>query len=104
MATPRAQNAMRWPAYVAAGPFLFLSAQFGRNASGGFLSAYDELPPHTGAPRGGHDWVERIEAPVAAQAISIYEQYISLLGKEGGDLRRLVRYHIYQRDKRHFPI
>jgi enamine deaminase RidA (YjgF/YER057c/UK114 family) len=104
MATPRAQNAARWPAYVAAGPFLFLSAQFGRSPSGGFLSAYAQLPPHTGAPRGGHDWVDRIEAPVAAQAIAIYEQYVSLLGKEGGDLRRLVRYHIYQRDKRQFPV
>ena len=45
-----------------------------------------------------------MEAPVGAQAIAIYEQYRSFLEREGGDLKHLLRYHVYQRDKRFFPV
>jgi enamine deaminase RidA (YjgF/YER057c/UK114 family) len=52
----------------------------------------------------GSAWVDRLEGPVGAQGIAIYEQYRALLKREGGDLKHLLRYHIYQRDKRYFPV
>lgn len=45
-----------------------------------------------------------MEAPVGAQALAIYERYSGLLRALGGELRNLARYHIYQRDKRFFPV
>ncbi|MCC7487092.1 MAG: RidA family protein [Burkholderiales bacterium] len=45
-----------------------------------------------------------MEAPVGAQAIAIYRQYRSLFRREGATFAHLLRYHVYQRDKRFFPV
>ena len=55
-------------------------------------------------PGSAFAWVDRLEAPVGAQAIAIYEQYRSLFRREGGEFTHLLRYHVYQRDKRFFPV
>ena len=93
----------RWPAGVAAGPFLFFSGQMGTHAGGMPATSFDDV---AGAgPDAGSEfaWVNRMEGPVGAQGIAIYERYRKLLANEGG-LGNLLRYHIYQRDKRHFPV
>ena len=77
----------------------------GRNArTGALCSSFAEVAGHGPARTGGHAWVDRMEGPVGAQGIAIYEQYRALLEREGGDLKHLLRYHIYQRDKRFFPV
>lgn len=94
-----------WPVGVAAGPFLFFSGQMGYNArTGDLCRSFAEVEGEGPAQDLGHAWVDRLEGPVGAQGIAIYEQYRSLLKRQGGDLNHLLRYHIYQRDKRYFPV
>lgn len=94
-----------WPNCVAAGPFLFFSGQMGRGARTGVpCSTFAEVAGKGPAREGSFEWIERMEAPVGAQGIAIYEQYRACLGRAGGDLTHLLRYHIYQRDKRFFPV
>ena len=101
--TPRA--ATGWPSCVAAGPFFFFSGKMGHNANTGALCADFSEVAGNGPPRTGEfQWIDRMEGPVGAQGISIYEQYRAFFARAGGDLRHLLRYHIYQRDKRHFPV
>ena len=83
------RTSARWPTCVAAGPFLFFSGQ---------------TSDRTDFATDGHAWVERMEAPLRAQAVAIYERYRERLARAGGDLAHLLRYHIYQRDKRFFPV
>lgn len=95
----------RWPAYVAAGPFLFFSGQMGRRPDTNSPCARLADVEGKGPPPGSaFAWVDRLEAPVGAQAIAIYEQYRSLFHREGGEFTHLLRYHVYQRDKRFFPV
>ena len=102
-ASPRAKSG--WPACVAAGPFLFFSGQMGRNPKTGALCTdFAEVAGHGPQQAGDFAWVNRMEGPVGAQGIAIYEQYRAYFKREGGDLRNLLRYHIYQRDKRFFPV
>ena len=102
MQSPSTQN---WPTYVTAGPFLFFSGQVGTNATTlEPCSTFEEVAGIEAAPTDVASWVNRMEAPVGAQAISIYERYSSLFRAQGGELRNLARYHIYQRDKRFFPV
>ena len=100
---PVAQS-LRWPSYVAAGPFLFFSGQMGRAQERAFVTRYAEAPNVGDRANTAFDWVSDMEAPVGAQAIAIYERYRENLGKEGGDLGHFLRYHIYQRDKHFFSV
>lgn len=100
---PRAKPG--WPVCVTAGPFLFFSGQMGRDTRTGKLcTSFAEVTGQGPAHASGSAWVDRLEGPVGAQGIAIYEQYRALLKREGGDLNHLLRYHIYQRDKRYFPV
>lgn len=100
---PRAKSG--WPACVAAGFFLFFSGQMGRNSrTGALCTSFADVAGKGPKQEGGYAWVDRMEGPVGAQGIAIYEQYLSFLKREGGDLKHLLRYHIYQRDKRFFPV
>ena len=77
----------------------------GRNARTGVLCrSFAEVAGQGPAQASDSAWVDRLEGPVGAQGIAIYEQYRALLKREGGDLKHLLRYHIYQRDKRYFPV
>lgn len=94
----------RWPSCVTAGPFLFFSGQMGWKGNRETLctrfgDVEDQRVRSVDFP-----WVAGMEGPVAAQAISIYERYLSFLKAEGGNLSHLLRYHIYQRDKHFFSV
>ena len=94
----------RWPTGISAGPFLFYSGQTGLNKQGVACQSFDDV---AGAGRGVnsvYDWVNRIEAPVGAQGIAIYERYKKILAKHGGTYAHLLRYHIFQRDKHFFSV
>ena len=105
MATRFLQALRRWPAYVAAGPLVFFSGQQGLRADGESLCvAFEDVPGIAPGSDSSFAWVNRIEAPVGAQAIAIYERYRALLAQAGGSLGHLVRFHLYQRDKRFFPV
>jgi len=93
-----------WPVCVAAGPFLFFSGQMGRTTKGQFCASYADVAGKGPAQSSDFAWVDRMEASVGAQGIAIYEQYRNLLARQDGDLKHLLRYHIYQRDKRFFPV
>ena len=85
--------------------FLFFSGKMGYSARPGAMgSTYAALAGIGPAPASDFPWVNRLEEPVGAQAISIYEQYRAFFASAGGDFRHLLRYHIYQRDKRFFPV
>jgi enamine deaminase RidA (YjgF/YER057c/UK114 family) len=83
---------------------MFFSGQMGRNAKGALCASFEEMKGQGPEQAGGFAWVDRMEGPVGAQGIAIYEQYRAYFKREGGDLRNLLRYHIYQRDKRFFPV
>ncbi len=94
-----------WAQAVGAGPFLFVSGQLGwRRDRSAFCSLPSDLPPGTEPAAPGNEWVQRRQAPVAAQAHAIYGRYAELLGREGGSVGNILRYHIYQRDKHSFAV
>ena len=94
-----------WPQCVAAGPFLFFSGQMGRRPDGdGVCAHYEDVPGKGPDPGDRYSWIDRIEGPVAAQAVGSYERIRDLLAIEGGTLDNLVRLHLYQLDKRFFPV
>ncbi len=104
MAARKHAKRQGWPAYIVAGPLLFFSGQRGvyRGAKR-CCTSFDEV---SGLGPGSHSsfpWVNRMEGPVGAQAIAIYERFRELLAAEGG-FASLARYHILQRDKRYFPV
>jgi enamine deaminase RidA (YjgF/YER057c/UK114 family) len=88
---------------VAAGPWLFFSGQRGLRRDGRPCATYDDVRGMAPGPASDYAWVRAMEAPVGAQAIAVYERYRKLLAGDGG-LVSLLRYHIYQRDKRFFPV
>lgn len=104
MATRFVAALKRWPAGVAAGPFIYFSGQRGTfGADGLTCERFEQVADIAPGPESRYAWVNRIEGPVGAQTIAIYERYRALLGRQGGDLRHLVRFHLFQRDKRFFP-
>jgi len=105
VATRFMQAVRRWPACVAAGPLLFFSGQRGLRADGETLcTRFEEVARVESGSDSRFAWVNGIEGPVGAQASAIYQRYRTLLAEEGGGLEHLLRLHIYQRDKRFFPV
>ncbi len=95
----------KWPRCVAAGPFLFFSGQMGRHpATGGICLRYEEIGEKGPARTKNYPWVDRIEAPIGAQAIATYEGVREILEAQDGGLDHLLRFHLYQLDKRFFPV
>jgi len=95
----------RWPACVAAGPFLFVSGQMGlRDRDGRPHTRYVDVQGLAPGPASDYAWVSGMEAPLGSQALALYDRYRKLLARHGTDLGNLLRYHIYQRDKRFFPV
>ncbi|MCC6530963.1 MAG: RidA family protein [Burkholderiales bacterium] len=105
-ATPPSNPYRHWANAVAAGPFLFVSGQLGWTRDGSRLcGGFDDAPaPPDDTTASGYDWVARMEGRVGAQTLAIYEQYRALLRGEGAGLANILRYHIFQRDKRYFPV
>lgn len=104
MSKPFLKLLSRWPTGVAAGPFLFFSGQMGLDPSGNPVRRFDQVEGLGPGPGNEHPWVQGMEGPVGAQAIALYERYRSLLGAHGLTYGNIVRYHIFQRDKRSFPV
>lgn len=95
----------RWPRCVSAGPFLFFSGQMGLHPESGRVCAtYPEIGDWGPKRARNYPWVEGIEAPVGAQAIATYEGVQNVLRENGGGLENLLRFHLYQLDKRFFPV
>jgi len=95
----------KWPRYVKTKSFLFFSGQLGLHPKSLELCLKHEDVENLGpAPNHSYPWVDSIEGPIASQSISAYESVSEILEKEGGDLTQLVRFHLYQRDKRFFPV
>jgi len=94
----------RWPACVAAGPFLFVGGQMGLARDGRPCAGYDDARGLAPGPGNDHAWVNGMEAPMGAQGLAIYARYRELLASQGSGLGNLLRYHVYQRDKRFFPV
>lgn len=94
----------RWPTGVGAGPFFFYGGQMGLDAKGAACQSYDDVTCAGSGANSDYDWVNRIEAPVGAQGIAIYERYKKLLAKHGGSYEHFLRYHIFQRDKHFFSV
>jgi enamine deaminase RidA (YjgF/YER057c/UK114 family) len=95
----------RWPQCVRAGPFLFVSGQMGLRARDGRpCTSYDDVRGLAPGPASDYTWVSGMEAPMGAQGLALYDRYRKLLAGQGSDLGNLLRYHIYQRDKRFFPV
>lgn len=95
----------KWSAYIEAGPFTFFGGQIGMRPDGRELCMrYSDLPGFKTDEDKRYSWVDRIEAPVATQAAAIYEKFKHVLSGQRGDLSNLVRLHLYQKDKRFFPV
>lgn len=94
----------RWPTGVRAGPFLFYSGQMGLNAKGAACTSFDDIAGAGPGANSNFDWVNRLEAPIGAQGIAIYERYKKLLKNQILTYSNLLRYHIFQRDKHFFSV
>lgn len=94
----------RWPSCVAAGPFLFVGGQMGLARDRRPCASYDDVRGLAPGPGSEYAWVSGMEAPMGAQALAIYARYRELLESQGTALGNLLRYHVYQRDKRFFPV
>lgn len=92
----------RWPTGVSAGPFLFYSGQMGLRAAGEPCMSFDDVGGE--GANSAFDWVNRIEAPVGAQGVAIYQRYKRLLDAQAGGYTNILRYHIFQRDKHFFSV
>lgn len=94
-----------WPPCVAAGPFLFFGGQMGRQpGNGSVCMGYEDVAGKGPERDTSFPWIESIEAPVAAQAVASYERIRKVLESQNGSLDDLVRLHLYQLDKRFFPV
>lgn len=94
-----------YPLATSAGPFVFLSAHIGRTPDGGLAQGYAEVPGAAATFASGDPlMMDLLEEPVLAQTALSYQQMAGLLDKEGSSLPNLLRAHIYQRDKRFWPV
>jgi len=95
----------KWPRCVSGGPFLFFSGRMGMHpGTGNICTRYAEIGDKGPARTKNYPWVDRIEAPIGAQAIATYEGVGETLQAKGGGLENLLRFHLYQLDKRFFPV
>ena len=104
MSKPFFKLLAKWPTGVSAGPFLFYSGQMGLGDGAMPVRSFAEVEGAGPGPGNEHAWVRSMEGPVGGQAIALYERYRTLLGAQGLSLANIVRYHIFQRDKRSFPV
>jgi len=93
-----------YPVAVRAGQFLFLSGQVAWDPRRGLIRGASDLPAEAGALATGHGYVDALEAPVAAQTWWIYRNLCRVLEAQGSALGQALRFHIYQKDKRFFPV
>lgn len=94
-----------YPVAARAGSFLFLSGHIGWTQAGGLVRGFAEAAGAAEAFAAGDPlMIDLLEEPVLAQSWVAYEQMSRLLEKESSSLADLLRAHIYQRDKRFWPV
>ncbi len=96
-----------WPGYpqaVTAGGFCFISGTMGLNADGVLVSDWSELPDGGASLGSGFASVDAVEGPPGAQTWAAFHQIQSLMVSLGGDLEDLLQVHLYQKEKRFFPV
>lgn len=93
-----------YPEAVAAGPFVFTTAHIGWDPVHGLVRSYRHVPAAAEKLATTYGAVNAVEGPIAAQAWSVYTRVQETLRTSGSSLEQMVRAHIYQRDKRFFPI
>ncbi len=96
-----------WPGYppaVTAGGFCFISGTMGLNADGSLVSGWSELPTEGASLGSGFPCIDAVEGPPGAQTWAALHQIRSLMTSLGGDLEDLLQLHLYQKEKRLFPV
>jgi enamine deaminase RidA (YjgF/YER057c/UK114 family) len=93
-----------YPEAVVAGPLIFTTAWIGWDPARGLVRAYRHVPAAAGKMATGYAAVDAVEGPKAAQAWYVYSLASERLRSLGSSVDQMVRAHIYQRDKRFFPI
>lgn len=93
-----------YPVAVRAGQFLFLSGQVAWDPRRGLIRRAGDLPAEAPRLATGHRYVDALETPVAAQTWWIYRNLRAVLEAQGSALAQALRFHIYQKDKRFFPV
>jgi enamine deaminase RidA (YjgF/YER057c/UK114 family) len=89
---------------VAAGGFCFLSGTLGLDDRGRLVTSWSELAAAARELGSGIPSVDAVEGPPGAQTWAAFERARSVLQGLGGDLDDLVQLHLYQREKRFFPV
>ena len=96
-----------WPGYpqaVTAGGFCFLSGTMALNKVGDLISGWEDLPQKGSLMASKFSSVDALEGPIGAHTWLTYHQMELLLASVGGTMDDLLRIHIYQKDKRFFPV
>jgi enamine deaminase RidA (YjgF/YER057c/UK114 family) len=96
-----------WPGYppaVAAGGFCFISGTMGLNDEGALVGGWSELPGEAQALSSGFADVDVVEGAPGAQAWAAFRQVRTLLNGLGADFDDVLQLHLYQKEKRLFPV
>ncbi len=92
-----------YPVAVKGAGLIFLSGLRGARP-GVAPAAFDEIPAAGRDKQQGFALVDAIEGMVAADAWAVHETLEIVLAAAGSSGEQLLRQHIWQRDKRYFPI
>jgi len=96
-----------WPGYppaVVAGGFYFISGTLGLGDDGALVSHWSDLPDEGSALSSGFAAVDAIEGAPGAQAWAVYRRVETLLGGREADFGDVLQLHLYQKEKRFFPV
>jgi 2-iminobutanoate/2-iminopropanoate deaminase len=89
---------------VTGGGFCFLSGVLGLNDDGQLVGRWSELPAEGRALGSGFAQVDALEGAPGAQAWAAFARARSLLRDRGADFGDMLQLHLYQKDKRFFPV
>ena len=95
-----------WPGYPAAvrgGGFVFVSGVRGGRPDS-IPSTYGDLPSDLSARAQGYTLVDDVEGVVAADAWAAHDNLERVLAVAGTRSDQILRQHIWQRDKRYYPV
>ena len=91
-----------YPAAVISNGIVFVSGVRGGRLDGG--AAFDDLPNAVRQTGNGFTLADGLEGEVAADAWAAHDNLDRVLAAAGADASQVLRQHIWQRDKRFFPI
>ena len=91
-----------YPAAVISNGIVFVSGVRGGRLDG--VAAFDDLPEAVRQVGNGFTLADGLEGEVAADAWTAHDNLDRVLVAAGADASHVLRQHIWQRDKRFFPI